>query len=112
MGKLGGLLAGATPNMVATNQTNATEAAAPAEPAAPAAGGGMPAVLASLQGAGVSPSQVQSTLPLVAGLLKDKAGVDVYKTLGVEAPSGGGGGWFGGLRGMAKDFKNEALAKE
>lgn len=111
MGKIGGIIAGASPNVTATTTASATQEGAAVD--------SMPALVSTLQGANVSPKQLESALPLVAGLLKDKGGVDVYSTLGIEAPTaaggGGGGGFFGGLRGAAsnlvKDFKNEALEK-
>lgn len=112
MGKLGGLLAGASP-AVAGNTTASAEPSSSTK-----AVDSMPAMLKCLTSAGISPEQLESALPLVAGTLKSKCGVDAYSALGMEAPSSGaatsssGGGILGGLRGFLSDIKSETTGKE
>lgn len=112
MGKLGGLLAGASPAVA----NNTTESAGDSTKAVDS----MPAMLNCLTSAGISPQQIESALPLVAGTLKSKCGVDAYSALGIETPSkdaaasssSGGGGILGGLRGFLNDVKSETTGKE
>lgn len=111
MGALGGIVAGASPAV-----SNTTSEAPTQTPIS-----SMPGLLTSLKGAGVDPKQVNSVVPLVANLLNEKAGINVYKQLGVPEPapeqeeSTGGGGFMSGLRGAAsnfvKDFKTETTGK-
>jgi hypothetical protein len=119
MGKVGSLLAGASPAVMGNTTTTATPEAA-ASGTKPV--DSMPALLKVLSSAGVSPQQMTSALPLVASTLQSKCGVDAYATLGLERPtaaaaggtkaSGGVGGILGGLRGFLTDVKSETTGKE
>lgn len=115
MGALGGIVAGASPAV--SNVTDDKDAEPKQTPIT-----SMPGLLSSLQGAGVDPKQVNSVLPMVAKLLNDKAGVNVYKQLGIPEPAkeeetsaAGSGGFMSGLRGAAsnfmKDLKTESTGK-
>jgi hypothetical protein len=116
MGKLGGLLAGASPTVLANNSTTTeTATATTGKPV-----DSIPAMLKVLSTAGVSPDQMTTVLPLVASTLKNKCGVDAYATLGIEPPpaaaaaagKSGGGGILGGLRGFLSDIRSETTGKD
>jgi hypothetical protein len=112
MGKLGGLLAGASPTVMANNTSEATATGKPVD--------SIPAMLKVLSTAGVSPDQMTTVLPLVASTLKSKCGVDAYATLGIEPPAAAaagagkasGGGILGGLRGFLADIRSETTGKD
>jgi hypothetical protein len=89
----GGFLAGALNMLEQATQTDRDDAAA-AAPAPVAADGSAPAaapvdsmseLIACLTKAGINPQQVMSLLPVVAGFLKQHAGVDVSSVLGTPA---------------------------
>jgi hypothetical protein len=117
MGKVGNLLAGASPAVMGNTTTTTTPEAAAASGTKPV--DSMPALLKVLSSAGVSPQQMTSALPLVASTLQSKCGVDAYATLGLERPASGAaggtkssGGILGGLRGFLTDVKSETTGKE
>jgi hypothetical protein len=114
----GGFLAGALNMLEQATQTDRDGEAAAAAPA-PAADGSAPAaaapvdsmseLIACLTKAGINPQQVMSLLPVVAGFLKQHAGIDVSSLLGTPAATAGEEGGAAAAPAPAADGTNDAV---
>lgn len=86
-GGAGGFLGSAMNMLQQATETKDGEAAAPAATGTPGAApvDSMSELLGCLTKAGIDPTQIMSFLPLVAGFLKQNAGVDISSALGTTA---------------------------